>query len=441
MIAQGVVRALVVIVALIATVISAGAEVRTALVIGNGRYVHQSSLPNPPNDANDVGAALQRLGFAVTTVIDADRKTMLEALYAFEDKASAADIAVIFYAGHGIEVNRANFLIPVDATLTRDTRIGEEAIGLDRLLLAIEGAKKLRLVLLDACRENPFAAGMTRSVATRAIGRGLAAIEPPGSILVAFAAKENTVADDGNGQRNSPFTTALLRHIEAPGLELQFIFRQVRDDVVSSTGGRQEPWLYGSLTGARIYLSAATAASDGAAPPAIAPAAPLPAVPIAPSLAPSAEPGPVAPSNAADRTILAIGIQRELQRIGCLRGAIDGNWSSQSRASLERFNSLSKSNLELDAPTYATLTTLAKVFARICPEVQPPRSAPQAPSRPAREAPPPTRQVDSAGQASRCRLESVDECRSRVCAAGLCGGNRGNRRGLCRPENRVKICG
>ena len=186
----------------------------------------------------------------------------------FADKANDADIAVIYYAGHGIEVDGNNYLIPVDAKLERDNDVYDEAFSLDRVLVSVESAKKLRLVILDACRDNPFAQTMKKTVATRAIGRGLAKVEPASpNTLIAYSAKAGSTAADGNG-KNSPFTTALSNHLTTPGLDVRRAFGFVRDDVLKSTNNRQEPYVYGSLGGDDVPLVPAPAA---AAAPAAAP--------------------------------------------------------------------------------------------------------------------------------------------------------------------------
>ncbi len=228
---------------------------RVALVIGNASYAHAPSLPNPLNDTTDMGAALERLGFAVTRIENANQVELRRGLQQFSLAASASEIAVVFYAGHGIEVDKRNFLIPVDARLLSDADVEFEAVPLDLLSLSVERAKGLRLIILDACRDNPFAVAMQRSGATRSIGRGLGRVEPSGETLVAYAAKEGTVAADGEG-RNSPYTTALLAHLEEPGLEVGLMFRKVRDAVLAETGGRQEPFVYGSLSSEGAYLAA-----------------------------------------------------------------------------------------------------------------------------------------------------------------------------------------
>ncbi len=159
----------------------------------------------------------------------------------FRSCVAGADIAVIYYAGHRIEVDKQNYLIPTDATLASDGDVDYEAIPLDLVLRSVDSAKLLRLVIVDACRNNPFATNMTRAGASRSIGRGLARVEPSGNTFFAFAAKEGTTAADGEG-RNSPVATALLQHIEEPGLEIGLLFRKVRDSVLEKTGGEQEPF-------------------------------------------------------------------------------------------------------------------------------------------------------------------------------------------------------
>ncbi len=238
---------------------------RIALVIGNGAYQQVAKLPNPDNDARAVAKALERLGFAVTLKVDLDYSGLRRALSAFSRAVAGADVAAIFYAGHGIEVGGQNFLLPTDAKLTHANDVDFEAIPLPAAMGALESAKGLKLVILDACRNNPFAAKMVRAGATRSVGRGLARVSPRGSdTLVAYAAKEGTTADDGKGT-HSPYTAALLKHLETPGLEIRLLFGRVRDSVLANTGRRQEPFTYGSLGGEAIYLK------GGGAPSAVVP--------------------------------------------------------------------------------------------------------------------------------------------------------------------------
>ena len=224
-------------------------EVRVALVIGNANYRAVGKLQNPSRDAAAIAGALRRVGFkTVQLTSDLSREGMVAALRTFEREAEKADWAVVYFAGHGIEVAGVNYLIPVDAQLKADKDVQDEAVPLDRVLSAIESAKKLKLVILDACRDNPFVASMKRSIASRSIGRGLAQIEPEGGVLVAYAAKHQQVALDGEGG-NSPFVTALVKRLDTPGLDISLLFRLVRDDVLAATGRKQEPYVYGSLPG------------------------------------------------------------------------------------------------------------------------------------------------------------------------------------------------
>ena len=232
------------------------AEKRVALVIGNGAYKSVPKLTNPINDAADMSTALQRLGFEVQLATDLTYDGMRRNLRDFNRRADGADIVLVFFAGHGIEVGGENWLIPVDAQLKSDRDIDIESIGMRSFLASIEGAGKLGMIILDACRNNPFANQMQRTNRTRSVGRGLASIEPVGNVLVAYAAKDGTTAADGDG-RNSPFTRSLLSHIETPGLEINFLFRNVRDDVITATRREQQPFVYGSLSRDAIYLKAA----------------------------------------------------------------------------------------------------------------------------------------------------------------------------------------
>ena len=225
------------------------AEKRVALVLANSAYQNVAALPNPVNDGAMIAATLKEAGFdVVDSRHDLPALETRRALRDFADRARDADIAVVYYAGHGLEVDGTNYLIPVDAKLERDTDVYDEAFSLDRVLLAIEPAKQLRLVILDACRDNPFAKVMKRTVASRAIGRGLAKVEPTSpNTLIAYSAKAGSTALDGD--KNSPFTTALAKHLTTPGLDVRRAFGFVRDDVLKNTGNRQEPFVYGSLGG------------------------------------------------------------------------------------------------------------------------------------------------------------------------------------------------
>lgn len=237
---------------------TAHAERRMALVIGNSAYKSVPKLSNPANDATLVGGMFKKAGFDwIDIKTDLNASEMRKALRDFGQRARDAEVAVIYYAGHGIELDGTNYLIPTDAALETDSDVLDEAVALDRALFAVEPAKQLRLVILDACRDNPFTKIMKRTVAARAIGRGLAKVEPTSpNTMIAFAAKAGSTASDGDS-KNSPFATALVERLPTPGLDLRKAFGFVRDDVLKNTGYKQEPYVYGSLGGEDVPLVAA----------------------------------------------------------------------------------------------------------------------------------------------------------------------------------------
>lgn len=228
---------------------------RVALVLANSAYQHAPSLTNPVNDGAVMAKTLKEAGFDVVDFRhDLSALDTRRVLRDFADATRNADIALVYYAGHGIEVEGSNYLIPVDAKLERDTDVYDEALSLDRILVAVEPAKQLRLVILDACRDNPFGKTMKRTVPSRGIGRGLAQVEPTSpNTLIAYSAKAGFTAQDGDGA-NSPFTVALSKHLTTPGLDVRRAFGFVRDDVLKSTGNKQEPFVYGSLGGEDVPL-------------------------------------------------------------------------------------------------------------------------------------------------------------------------------------------
>ena len=253
------------------------ADGRVALVVGNSTYAHIGRLPNPDSDAVDMSAALRRLGFEVTTELDADRVELTEALRAFTRQSAGADVSLVFYAGHGIEMDGVNYLVPVDARLERDVDVRFETVTVDDLLVSTTGAS-LRLVILDACRNNPLARSMQRTAATRTVSGGSFADLNEDLLgdetLVAYAAAAGTTAADGRG-RNSPYTAALLSHLETP-LEIGLLFRRVRAQVLSTTNGAQRPHEYHSLVGEH-YLTRTLATGASVTVSAAVPADPAPA--------------------------------------------------------------------------------------------------------------------------------------------------------------------
>jgi tetratricopeptide (TPR) repeat protein len=242
---------------------------RVALVIGNSKYRTVSTLVNPRNDADAIAKSLRNIGFEIVTLTnDATREALVDALRLFANEAENSDWAMVYYAGHGIEVGGVNYLVPVDAKLAVDRDIEYEAVPLSQVLRATNAAKKIKLVMLDACRDNPFAPRKTdasasiaanestagRAIASRSTnGRGLAEVKVAGATLVVFAAKDGEVALDGEGS-NSPFAVAVAQRLGTPGVEINKLFRLVRDDVMEATAGRQEPYTYGSLPGKEDFF-------------------------------------------------------------------------------------------------------------------------------------------------------------------------------------------
>ena len=379
------------------------ADKRVALVIGNSAYQNVIKLANPVNDANAMTETLKTANF---DIVDARRDLkateMRRALRDFADKARTADVAVIYFAGHGIEVDGTNYLIPTDALLERDTDVYDEAFSLERILTAVEPAKKLRLVILDACRDNPFLKTMKRTTASRAIPRGLAKVEPASpNTLIAYSAKAGSTALDGDS-KNSPFTTALVRHIATPGLDLRKAFGFVRDEVMKDTGNRQEPYVYGSLGGEDVALvpvaapavnSQAEARRDyelamqvgttdgwnaflGQHPNgfyanlAKAQLAKLPSAtgPTARAETPRiAAVTPAEPPKASTPSDLPRQVQIELQRVGCLQGSVQDSWTTAASKSLDRFNRYASTKFDSKAASADALDAIKAKSARVCP--------------------------------------------------------------------------
>jgi uncharacterized protein len=238
---------------------------RVALVVGMAEYRGIAPLKNTVNDARAISATLEAIGFDVTTLLDAPHQELRGALDDFAFRAETADLALIYFAGHGVEVQGENFLVPVDAAVQSNRDIQRQSVSLREMLLAVDKARKMRIVILDSCRDNPFGGGLapeapetgaaTASAGTRG-GGGLAPPSPERGTLVAFAARDGEVALDGAGA-NSPFAEALIEKLDEPGLEISLLFRQVRDRVLEATGNRQEPHTYGSLSGVPFFLAGA----------------------------------------------------------------------------------------------------------------------------------------------------------------------------------------
>jgi hypothetical protein len=263
---------------------------RVALVIGNSGY-RVGPLVNPGNDAVAVAQILQQqLAFdRVLLKRDLTFEGFRATLHEFSREAVGADMAVVYFAGHGTEVGGKNFLIPVDANLTRASALDLEAIPLDTVLGQLGGVRKLKLVILDACRNNPFA----MAGAKRTVSRGLARVEPEENTMVVYAAKDGSTADDGIGRRHSPFTEAFLKHAPIPGIEVALMFRRVRDEVIKATGDEQRPHVYFTLGSQEFYLhpQQGSAIVNAKLPPPVHLPPPLPPQPPQPPVVPTPLPG------------------------------------------------------------------------------------------------------------------------------------------------------
>jgi hypothetical protein len=335
---------------------AAAAERRVALVIGNSAYKNASTLSNTINDSTALANLFKSIGFEV--VISRTNLDVVEfkrAVREFLITAENADIAVVYYAGHGVEIGGTNYLVPIDAKLSRDYDVEDEAVALDRIIWALQPVRRLRLILLDACRDNPFPARVRSAGVRSAMKGGLGKIEDVSTdTLVAFAAKAGSVSFDGDGA-NSPYATALIKHLAEPGLDIRIALGRVRDEVQSMTGGRQEPFIYGSIGGATIALVPAQAPAlvpvqatkkvePAPAPPPAAvarrepviaapPAAPVAAAPSTPPAPPKNTPPPAPPvvaklepakppqpaSAARDTVDPALMCSRDEQRLARLR--------------------------------------------------------------------------------------------------------------------------
>lgn len=269
---------------------------RVALVIGNSKYVHAVALPNPANDAHLIASTLRNAGFEVIEGVDQDNAGMHSLISRFTEQSYDADLAVIFYAGHGMQVDGKNYLIPVDAELTSPAYLKTRTIQIDDFMAALPPDPAVGVIILDACRDNPLARTLAASLPksrSTSLGTGLAPVEAKsdgvgtGGLLIAYATDPGAIAFDGNGV-DSPYSTALARHLTEPGVEIQSALTRVRGEVTETTQGRQRPWHNASL-GREVFLGKPAAAAPPVAKPvadasnAAAPSAPAPVASDPPS--------------------------------------------------------------------------------------------------------------------------------------------------------------
>lgn len=246
----------------VTTVQAAVEEKRVALVIGNSDYAHTAKLANPVRDARSISAALARLGFDVVEGYDLTQPEMRAKIREFTSRIEGADVTLFYYAGHGFQIEGKNHLAPVDARLSQESDVDFETVPLNLVLRQMERAQRTNLIFLDACRDNPLASKLARSMQGRSLGpeRGLARVESSVGTLIGYATSPGMVAFDGEGE-HSPYTSAMLKHIETPGLSINDMMIAVRQDVLAESKGRQIPWEHSSLTGQYYFKAPARTAA------------------------------------------------------------------------------------------------------------------------------------------------------------------------------------
>ncbi len=413
--------------ALFALTAGAQAEKRVALVIGNSAYQNTAPLKNPRSDAEDMAAALKRLDFEVVAGYDLDDRGMKTKVRDFARAVDGADTALFFYAGHGVQSKGENYLLPVNASLRTESDLDFETVSLDLVMKQMQRSARVSLVFLDACRDNPLTRSLRTASRSAAVGNGLARIEEAAGMMISFSTQPGNVALDGTG-RNSPYTKALLNHIDTPGATIGDIMIDVRKQVIAETKERQIPWENSSLTGKFYFRPAAQqVAGANAYANQAAPRKEVPSVPEATldhtfwtSIVDSDDPAlyrdylrrfpsgmyvsiaeaklqalsspPAAQGGGNTKTAMVTGsaeaqrsianprkvaedMQRELLRVGCYSGRIDGNWGPQSRQALGRFNEAAKLELQLDAPSPPDVTRIKSFAGRVCEQVASPAPA------------------------------------------------------------------
>lgn len=399
----------------------AHAKKRVALVVGNSAYQNVPTLANPANDANAIADMLRKIGFDVVEArTDLANTEFKRVVREFGPIAASAEIAVMYFSGHGIDVNGANYLLPVNARLVSDLDAEDEAVSLDRVMRMLESAKRMRVVILDAARDNTFARSMRRSKG--GASTGLARFEPESDdTFIVYSARPGTLSQEGAGD-NSVFATALLKNLAIAGRDLRTAIGFARDDVVRATDGKQELLVLGAFGGTALALLPAKeptrqiavlpkqadpeqqqhfeAADRVGSRPAFdaflakypsgaladlarakrdklvsadSPAGPkriavLPAPGQAPASTAAAQP-PAAAAPQPDLVALARELQTELRRVGCDPGAINGVWSANSRQALEQFNRRADMDLETQVASVDALDAVKGQRGRICPLV------------------------------------------------------------------------
>ena len=400
--------------ALLLTLAPAQAK-RLALVIGNADYVHAAPLKNPRNDADDMAIKLEAMGFEVVKGINLDLSGMRVKIQEFVNRLSGTELSAFYYAGHGLQIGGKNYLMPVDAALESSLAVDFEAVPVDLILTAMEQASDTNIVFLDACRNNPMARNLARSMGTRSaeVGRGLARVGSGLGTLISFATQPGNVALDGTG-RNSPYTHALLQHLGKPGRDITRDLVNVRRAVLDATDERQVPWENSSLTGELILVPGADEPQKSAAPTKAPNEAEMAfwdsikdgkeaalfeayirqyptgsfielakvRIELLKTEAKKTEDAPdkLAALTVTDQIVdklteqisereLVRQVQNELNRVGCAVGGADGVWGSRSARGLKQFISHNDEAAEHDSPSQALLALLKDTEQRVCPLV------------------------------------------------------------------------
>jgi hypothetical protein len=350
------------------------AERRVALVIGNATYKNTAPLVNPTNDASDLAAELRTLGFEVILGNDLDRIRTEDALQRFARLARGADAALFYYSGHGMQFNGRNYLVPIDARLEDEISLRYEMTSTEDIREALQASQGVKIMILDACRNNPLANRLEQSIATSAraipLVRGFSPIAADEGMLIEYATQPNRVAEDGT-KRNSPFTSSLLEHLREPNVEIGTMFRRIGNDVYKATNGAQSPELSVSLH-TDFFLNEGVAAD------------------VAPNSQPKIDPTPITPAPAAtavpsaalvptkvasaptiepsDANAMAASINVELRRVGCYPGDLNANWTSEGvrRAVADVIRSAHLS-VGPSAPSQEFLSFLRDQTGRLCP--------------------------------------------------------------------------
>jgi uncharacterized caspase-like protein len=338
---------------------------RVALVIGNSAYRHSAELRNPRNDALNVADALRLLDFTVILGFDLDQSEMRRTISRFAHALEDAGVGVFYYAGHGIQLNGTNYLVPTDSKLENQYSPEFELIPVGMVQRVMENKRRTNILFLDACRDNPLARNLARAMGTRSssLQRGLSSTESGIGTLVSFSTQPGNVAVDGQG-RNSPYAAALALQLKQPGVALSEMLINVRRDVMRATDDKQIPWEHSALRD-RFYF-----------------ATPKPVVvapPPPPAAKPDEEPAELTP---AQKARLSTRLHRELRRVGCDPRATGGTWTATSQDALQRFADITKLALYTDVPTQAALDAVVSRKFIVCPRL-PVTAVPRAPAIPA----------------------------------------------------------